>query len=176
MFHLGHTLLKKKHRRGGVIPYVYEKGKLNFLLGVDSQTRELTDFGGGIKHDENTLVGSIREFREESKGIFDYNLNDYSRSLSVSDNEMSILFYPVDKKWLTDAIIKFEDTFITEGENECDEIYTIQWYPETEFFNMIESPPRIENRLWSKIKNFFVRSLHNNEQKVEFKQMLQELY
>jgi len=58
--------------RSGVIPYVKRDGKVYFLLGVDAKTGEWSDFGGGVKANENALFGGIRECYEEMRGIVDF--------------------------------------------------------------------------------------------------------
>jgi len=54
-------------KRAGIILYD-EKG---LYLGVDSYTKELTDFGGEINYiNEDTISGSIREYKEETLKTF----------------------------------------------------------------------------------------------------------
>ena len=58
--------------RAGVIPYTKIDNKIFFAFGVDTIYGDLTDFGGGVqKADRSVINGGIREFREESLGIFD---------------------------------------------------------------------------------------------------------
>jgi hypothetical protein len=41
-------------------------------MGVDSQSHDLTDFGGGVSYgkDGDAVTGALREFREETLAIF----------------------------------------------------------------------------------------------------------
>lgn len=64
---------KLKPNRAGIIPYIITKSnKLLFGFGLDKTYRELTDFGGGVsyKKDGTSLKGALREFQEESLGVF----------------------------------------------------------------------------------------------------------
>ncbi len=52
-----------KPRRAGIILY----NNTGLYLGVDSFSEELTDFGGEINYiNEDTITGSIREYKEET--------------------------------------------------------------------------------------------------------------
>jgi len=54
-------------KRAGII--LYDDNGL--YLGVDSYTKELTDFGGEINYiNEDTISGSIREYKEETLKTF----------------------------------------------------------------------------------------------------------
>lgn len=66
------NLKTNKPQRGGVILYTRIKGELLFGFGLDSTYDELTDFSGGIsyKKDKNAIDGSLREFCEESEGLY----------------------------------------------------------------------------------------------------------
>jgi len=58
-------------RRGGVIVYTHFNGTVYFSFGIDAKTHDLTDFGGGIGHrDASPISGALREFSEETLGIF----------------------------------------------------------------------------------------------------------
>lgn len=64
---------KKDNRieRGGVIVYTYVNGQILFGLGVDTKSGDITDFGGGVSKFDGTIInGALREFKEESLGIF----------------------------------------------------------------------------------------------------------
>jgi hypothetical protein len=61
---------KKTPVRAGVIPFTVRDHRLHFLLGIDRRTRELTDFGGGVKNTETMLDAAFRELLEESCKIF----------------------------------------------------------------------------------------------------------
>ena len=59
-------------RRVGVIPYkVAENGRTHtFVLGIDRDSQDVSNFAGSPKPPETTMSAMIREFEEESLGIF----------------------------------------------------------------------------------------------------------
>jgi hypothetical protein len=68
-------LFKSKQLRAGVIAYIEVPGpvrpQLYFCLGLDQRTGDITDFGGGVtKKDSTALHAALREFHEETLGIF----------------------------------------------------------------------------------------------------------
>lgn len=68
-------LYQNKQLRAGVIVYVEipnaNKPQLFFCLGLDQRTGDITDFGGGVtKKDPTALHAALREFHEETLGIF----------------------------------------------------------------------------------------------------------
>lgn len=88
-----------KPKRAGIIVY----DKEGFYMGVDYPSNELTDFGGEINYvNEDTIVGSIREYNEETLGSFP-KLNWYevfSSYAVISDSIVIFLFKtesPLDK-------------------------------------------------------------------------------
>jgi len=56
--------------RGGIIPFTVKNGKVIICAGVDFGSNEVTDFGGKAKHNENAIQAAIREFHEETFGVF----------------------------------------------------------------------------------------------------------
>ena len=62
-----------KPPRAGVIIYTKHHNEIYYGLGIDNATKEITDFGGGISYkerDKNVILGALREFKEETLGIF----------------------------------------------------------------------------------------------------------
>ena len=85
-----------KPLRGGVIVYTRVDDKLYFCFGIDRDTQEMTDFGGGIGYksrDKNIITGSLREFSEESLGVFGRINECYVKnSLCIYDDSVMIIF------------------------------------------------------------------------------------
>ena len=90
--------------RAGVI--VYRKNadrSMEFVLGVDINYGSLTDFAGGVKTRDMTVVhAAMREFLEETYGAFKF---DISKPLSnpivlnswvLLTDQMAIIFLPLD--------------------------------------------------------------------------------
>lgn len=82
--------------RAGAILYTRERNKTYFCLGVDTQSGNLTDFGGGVKKGETIVEGGLRELHEESLGVFgDISLSDVMNSLTFHCFNMAIMFIPM---------------------------------------------------------------------------------
>src|SRR6185437_730049 len=85
-----------KPPRAGLILYTRVKGDLWFGLGVDRQSGELTDFGGGVsykrRHDEHVIAGALREFNEETLNILKLTMDDVKDCPVLYDNNMLIMF------------------------------------------------------------------------------------
>lgn len=93
---LDFSLLKPS--RAGVIVYTQYEGKIYFISGIDNKTGEVTDFGGGVSYkiDTNALSGGLREFMEESLGIFGaINLEEIKDCPVVYDPNNIIIFVPM---------------------------------------------------------------------------------
>jgi hypothetical protein len=90
---------KVRPLRAGVIVYSLQKsGKLLFCMAVDRKTSEITDFGGGVsyKKDKTTAAGALREFTEESLGVFGkFHPSSLDNCVVVYNNNMAIFFLPI---------------------------------------------------------------------------------
>lgn len=175
MFVLGKALNGIKSGRAGVIPYIYDKGtdELFFLLGLDKKAKELTDFGGGVKNGETALMAACREFQEESRSLFDeryYNINNYIKYISLSDNEMSILFLPVGKRWFDQAKISFEKN---ESIKKTDEMSIVEWHNLDSFCDLSFNPKK--TKMWRKVQKFLITNI-GEVRRLDFIDMLKFMY
>lgn len=81
--------------RAGIIPYTVINGHFIFGLGRDRASRMLTDFGGWIrwKEFETTPVAALREFTEETLGVFGkFSETEIGNSVMIYDQKMAIVF------------------------------------------------------------------------------------
>ncbi len=61
----------RKFRRGGILPYTVIDGVRLYCFALDSSSADLTDFGGSRDtRDKDILETALREFKEESLGVF----------------------------------------------------------------------------------------------------------
>ena len=89
---------KQHQQRAGVIIYKEINGQLVFGLGVDTDSNNLTDFGGGVtKKDINPINGGLREFVEETLGVFgSFNEKEVGNCLVIYSEHMLIMFLHLD--------------------------------------------------------------------------------
>ena len=180
-FTLGARLAQIKSVRASVLPYIIKNNgnqrKIYFLLGIDRETGDITDLGGGVKRDEFSLEAGLREFREESDEIFGTiydHPNDYMRNIALSSSDMCVLFVPLAVEWYDEVIPLFEkrktDPFPTDGngkkKSHC-EIERLVWIDEDSFIEMIRSRsgscqlPDISNhQIWTRLQKFYRRKIN----------------
>lgn len=93
--------------RSGVIPYTFFGNKIYFLLAIDANQREYTDFGGGCKMNETLIDAGFREFHEESCCMFasDITREDLLNSISISNHDRTrgIFFVYIEPYWMQKA-------------------------------------------------------------------------
>lgn len=171
-------LFESKTFRSGVIPYTLtENNRIIFLLGVDLQSKQYCDFGGGVKKNETSIDGAIREFNEESQEIFEkdelYKKENYENLLSfMIERKMAITFRPIPRKWLIKARDDFKKRINEKGmSEELIEVVDIAWVDQDEFFKLINNYN--DFRLWKRIKNFLKENIWNKD---AFISQLKELY
>ncbi len=136
--------------RAGVIPYMSVNGKLYFLLARHKETQELGDFGGGCKKTENALESAIREFREESNGIFEglYHPEIFESTFAVVNHHMAIIFFPLpDYSWLYLA-----PTMFAKSDKPQKEISELVWVSLESFEELIQTNNK--KLMWQKIQKF----------------------
>lgn len=172
----GSQLEGRKSSRAAIVPYTAVELKngemeMQFLLGVHADSGDLSDFGGGIKKYEFDVTGGIRELHEESKGIFAntitpntvgtcvaaYHPDPATRHRLWGDGGMSVIFVPVDKKWIDTAQSLFEQSELVGGA--YDEISKLVWLGETDFLDLIhnvgEKDPGGAYTMWSRLRRFY---------------------
>jgi len=172
----GSQLANRRSSRSAIVPYTIfplENGgwQLYFLLGIHADSGDVTDFGGGVKKYEYDLVGGLREFFEESKGIFKnvITINELSTCVAAyqdncekknfGDGGMSVIFTPVDNKWLKYAPYNFAETK-KEGQS-YNEISRLVWFNEDQFLSLIDNSNG-KYVMWSRLRKFY-NSIYNKE-------------
>lgn len=103
-------------RRGGILPYTFVDKKIQICFGVDKSSQDITDFAGTIEPGENVIDGMIREFHEETCGIFgDISHDDLLNCYCIYDEKNIVLFLPVkfdDEKMQKDIINITKNIFL----------------------------------------------------------------
>jgi hypothetical protein len=152
--------------RAGVIPYVVINNHVMLALGVDKQSQELTDFGGGVRdNDVDPIAAALREFREESKGVFgeeNYSRDNYTNSFCLikqfswrnqPNRHMMIILQQVDESYL----IRSEDAFVAQAASAKDEVSAIQWCSEGMFRELVYTPQ--VTRMYTRVKRFIANCI-----------------
>ena len=150
-------LNKVKPIRGGVIIYTLYNNNIFFGLGIDSKTHDITDFGGGIsyKKDKNVILGSIREFNEETLNIFDdISFEELQECPVIYDNNLLLLFLRVN---INPNDISNYFLEIYKKTKLKKEVCSITWFSLDEFIHIIKN----SKILFYKIKNLLNKSKNN---------------
>jgi hypothetical protein len=93
------NLVCVKPQRAGIIIYTIDGRSTYFGLGLDAKSHDLTDFAGQVIYvkDLDVIHGAIREFEEETLGIFDKITADDIKSCPVIyDRNNLIIFVHMD--------------------------------------------------------------------------------
>lgn len=161
------NLLEKDINRAGVIPYTYYKNKLYFLCGIDNKTRDLCDFGGGFKKNENVFITAIRELNEESCEILGrvVSPNNLINSIALYYKKNVLFFLYIPDTWLNDAErLFYYSKFKLRGIKKYNELIGIKWVNEDDFMDIIYNN---NNRcFWSKIKKTISNSINWDKLKI----------
>lgn len=130
----GLSMSRENPIRAGAIIYTKKNGTTYFCLGVDTESGNLTDFGGGVKKDESVIDGSLRELAEESLDVFGVILAEtLEKSVSFYSYNMAIVFIP-----LNIDIETVNKDFTRKLENkEKPEVCDIVWLSTEEFLESI---------------------------------------
>jgi preprotein translocase subunit Sec61beta len=139
-----------KPLRAGILPYFKSEEGLFWCFGVDTRTLELTDFGGGViyKKDKNAINGAIREFKEETLGIFD----------SIKIDPTSIVIY--NKKTLIILVQLESNTSLCREEFlkkvksiENPEVCDLDWISNTRFLKLLTENIEGRGRIYVRIRD-----------------------
>jgi len=147
-----------KPLRGGVILYCDHNNEKLFGLGIDYNTRDITDFGGGIKQTETFLKACLREFDEESLGVF-------SDLIEKTPEEELMNYYAVYNHYSVAIFIKipyeeyYQRTLIFKekvkkiiDENRKPEVINISWFNYESLNKIINSENKDSCGMYNVIK------------------------
>lgn len=150
---------KVKPTRAGIIFYIKKDDNIMFGLGTDSKSHDLTDFSGSVKYykNETCIDGALREFKEETLGIFDeLTIEDLLNFYAVHDEENMVIFIMInsDMKKIKEA---FNNKVKYEKESEICSIFFLE---SSIFRYFIKNKPRNKNHvLYEKLR----RLLYNGK-------------
>lgn len=149
----------QKQKRSGAIVYTLYKNQIYFLAGVDTSSGNITDFGGGIKlKAETPLTGGLREFSEESCGIFgSIDEKDVSDHLVIYTNDLMIIFIHI--TFNIDRIMMEFNTRIAEVSNP--EVNSLILMNSEQFVKLIKGGAVNERIMYDKIRTVLKDALIN---------------
>lgn len=121
--------------RAGVIPYSIDNGIIHYCIGVDWNSGDYTDFGGGFskKRDKIPQIAALRELKEESLGVFMFHPSYISNAQCILNDKMLIVFAYVTPNIIDSSIERFETRV-------------------TNYINTHVAPPEIRNIEWMTIE------------------------
>jgi hypothetical protein len=156
------NLTEVRPQRAGVILYTKLNNVIYFGMGIDYQSGEYTDFGGGISYkegaDENVIVGALREFAEETLGIFGYvNPKDVEDCLTLYSNNNLIIFKQLPTTTVEDMrtiVSLFEKEYQKVSQFTTPEVANIVWLSQNDFKTLITQ----RGNLFYRIQNFLQKA------------------
>lgn len=156
-----------KCRRSAVVPFVVNNGEIHFLFGIDQQSGEITDFGGGIKKNEIILESAIREFKEETKEIFEdthITVEDLLTLITLIGKSTCTVFYPLGQIWFTEANRIFQS--VDDGNMpQCNmEVSGLVWLTMEDILK-VSNDGLIMNgvryKMWKRLAGYYRRNIDN---------------
>lgn len=135
--------------RAGVIVYTIKNGEIYFCLGTDYEFKSLTDFSGGVKlSDRNQISTALREFSEESLGVFgNFSENDIRNCIAIFSSSMLTIFIKINGS-KSEYVKEFDVKFRKEANPE---LLNISWISRTDFFEKIFESD--EDKIYYKVFN-----------------------
>lgn len=155
-----------KPQRAGVILWTKIDNEIFFGFGIDTKTKELTDFAGGInyKKDKTVVLGALRECKEETLGLYALHELDVACSPVIYDTKNLIIFikvescvHPIQISKSFAEKYKYQcSEYSKRGSKELPEVCGIRWLDERELYNAVHGTRK--GVIFSRVKNFLSRS------------------
>lgn len=135
----------KRSERAGVILLTTFNSRTNFCLGI-YKNNELTDFGGTVFPWEDSISAALREFHEETLGIFGkLHLSQVMDCIVIHNSYNLVLFL----RYAIDPILvcRLFSNKITSISPDDSELIGIMFFAEREFNRKLHSTKEIYHRL-----------------------------
>lgn len=158
-------------KRAGVIPYRVTPSGIEFALGVDRATGEVSNFAGTFKKSDVTIINTAkREFDEETHGVFgridDRTLKDFVAIYSTAEDSENydarhsatgelIIFYPCNYK-KEEVIFSFE-----KRRKPNSEMKNIIFYSSNELIELLSGvfPGKV---IYSRVRELLLKAIQND--------------
>src|SRR4029079_3399 len=139
--------------RAGVILYTVVDGDIYIGLGADAKYNELTDFGGGVRSNQNSFTEALRELCEESVGLYcNINKSDIINAPIMYDKHNLIIFLYV----RDDPLLITERFRLLKKDKSNLEINDIDWMILNDFMYAIQNNSKL---IYVVLRNFLVKNL-----------------
>jgi len=103
-------LVGEGHLRAGILPYILEKGTHYYAFGISFPVNNITYIGGGICADDGDILETaLREYKEESLGVFGALSKDSLCKMEYIKDKRSVLFLHQVKGNLSFYVDKFQN-------------------------------------------------------------------
>jgi hypothetical protein len=148
-----------KPQRSGIIIYTVVNGSIYFGLGLDTKTHDLTDFGGTVvyKKDFTAVRGAIREFEEETLGIFETFGPDDIKDCPVIYDEYNMIIFvhmDIDPDETSDIFNQKYKEHLENRKNKLPEVCGITWLNWEDFQSIIKQ----QGVLFSRVRRFLIKA------------------
>lgn len=162
---MGHQLsdFNFKCKRAGCIFYAFIKKELWICMGRDTDSGDLTDFGGTKKEKETIFQCAAREANEESLGAFTtIKSEDIMNNWILYNKYMMICFLPlVSDNIIVDSISAFNSTYYKQ-QNVKKEVSELVWLRYDEFRKSLGFTPTPGYKIYDKVYRFLCSSFNEN--------------
>lgn len=154
---------KSSIERAGCIFYTFINNGLYICMGKDTQTGDLTDFGGMREKNENIIKCAIRESFEESRGSFTkLTPQNIQNCICIYDNKTAIIFVYIGSalEMIVPRIIRerFETKMMLTEKNsrmrKYNEISDLVWLSEVEIERMLNKT--LDRVVYSRVINLII--------------------
>lgn len=137
-----HFLRQLRPERGGIIMVKYNatnKDGLLFGFGRDQKTREVTDFAGRVRtSDINIVYTALREFREETLGIFDVSMEVLRSCNMYICKSDAIIMLPISFD-IGDMSVEYNKRFLQHTQSgKRAEVSELLWFNERQIPNIMK--------------------------------------
>ena len=148
-------------KRAGLIPYSTYNNQVFLGFGIDTRSKDITDFAGGVNKSEKLIDAALREGKEETLDLISLEKKDVDECLCISNNRNLTIFVPV-----SHVPYKFTQEFSRRYRAECEcvqekkrkfrpEVCDIVWFSLSEF-KMKIAYPGAKDLWYSRTRNFLL--------------------
>lgn len=165
--------------RAGVLFYTFINNEFHLCFGKDARSGDLTDFGGGRRHNESPIKCAVREGNEESRYAFsDIKPEQVQGFFCLYSSNMLIIFIPVtspneaDIRHITEVNFRNKQ-FLNKKQvrAKCfNEVSEIVWLNEAQIENLFSDRPTFQ--MFAKVRRFMYSCIEFSQSTTIMKNIL----